>query len=185
MNETAADYSAFVGPEASSEGELSQLSKLAEQQAETEAEVTRLEAELNKARERYRDLAERQVPELMDKIGLEKFKTTSGLVIDVAETIRASIPKALQQRAFAWLRENNHAAMIKRIVSVEFGKGEDERANELLQRLAEVDHLEPDDKSSVHPSTLAAFVRAKLSEGEEVPLDLFGVHRQRVAKIKS
>ena len=48
-----------------------------------------------------------------------------------------------------------------------------------IGRLGEVD-----DVANVHPSTLAAFVREKLREGEELPLDLFGVHRQRIAKIE-
>ena len=43
------------------------------------------------AREELRDIAERQVPELMDQIGIGEFKTTTGLKIKIDETIRASI----------------------------------------------------------------------------------------------
>ncbi len=173
-------YLDYVQPTASG-GELSQLTQLAERQAAASALVLDLEAQLNKAREDLRDIAEREVPELMDQIGIDEFKTTSGLKIKIDETIRASIPKAKAHLAFAWLNANGHGAMIKRVVSVAFGRGEDDKADDLRGRL--MDDFEVDDKSSVHPSTLAAFVREKLSEGEEVPLDLLGVHRQRVAKV--
>lgn len=180
-NDTSA-YLEFVQPQSLGSGELSQLSQLAEKQAAAAARVADLEAQLNAAREELRDIAERQVPELMDQIGIDEFKTTTGLKIKIEETIRASIPKAKAHLAFAWLKEHGHAAMIKRVVSVSFGKGEDEKAEELRQRLAE--EFEVEDAASVHHSTLTAWVREKLREGEEVPLDLFGVHRQRVAKIE-
>lgn len=173
------DYLKYVQP--SSSGDLSQLQDLAEQQAAAEAKVAKIESDLAAAREELKDIAERQLPELMDQIGLETFKTRSGLVINVKETIRASIPKANAPRAFAWLKANGHEAMIKRVVAVQFGKGEDERAEALRAALAQ--EYEVDDKASVHPSTLAAFVREKLENGDDIPLELFGVHRQRVSKI--
>lgn len=177
------DYSAYA-PTATSTGELAELTRLAEAQAAAEAEVARLEAELTKARETARDYAERQVPELMDRIGMEEFKTASGLKIKVDETIRASITAANGPAAFAWLREHNHAALIKREVKVAFGKGEDEKADSLIKDL-EDRGLIAEEKTAVHPSTLAAFVRENLREGREIPLDLLGVHRQRVSKIKN
>lgn len=175
-------YLDYVQPQTAG-GELSQLSALAERQAAAQAKVADLEAQLNKAREELRDIAERQVPELMDRIGIDEFKTTTGLKIKIDETIRASIPKAKAPLALAWLKNNGHGSLIKRVVSVTFGRGEEEKADELCRRLA--GEFEVDDNASVHPSTLAAFVREKLRNGEEIPLDLFGVHRQRVAKIET
>lgn len=174
------DYLDYVKPE-STGGELSQLSLLAEAQAAAAAKVADLEAQLESARAELRDYAEHKVPELMDQIGIGEFKTTSGLKIKIQETIRASITKAAAVRAFAWLRENGHAAMIKRTISVALGKGEEEKAAKLHALLD--GEFELDDAEAVHPSTLSAFVREKLREGEEVPIDLFGVHRQRVSKL--
>lgn len=176
-----ADYLKYTAPVLSG-SELAQLSELAELQAKSEAEIADLEARLTKAREVHRDLAERQVPELMDKVGMSEFKTTSGLKIEVNETIRASISKAAAGGAFAWLKAHGHSALIKRLISVSFGKGEDEKADELK---AQLNAYEVDDVSNVHPATLSAFVREKLQKGEDIPLDLLGVHRQRVAKIKN
>lgn len=175
------DYLDYAQPQASG-GELAQLQKLAEQQARAEAEVKDLEARLNKSREALNDIAQRQVPDLMDQIGITEFKTTTGLFIKIDEIIRASIPKARSAPAFAWLRANGHSALIKRVVSVAFGKGEDEKAEELHTMLEKLE-FELEDNSSVHPSTLSSFVKEKLREGEDLPLDLLGVHRQRISKI--
>ena len=54
-----------------------------------------------------------------------------------------------------------------------------------IRKELEAKGLEADDKTSVHPSTLASFVREKLRDGQEIPLDVLGVHRQRISKIKS
>lgn len=175
-------YQELAQQSATGAGELSQLSKLAEEQVKAEAEVARLEGELEKARALARDFAERQVPELMDSIGIEEFKTSTGLKIKVQETIRASISAANGPRAYAWLRENGHAALIKRVLKVEFGKGQDEAAEAALKALEERD-LDVDDKTAVNPQTLSAFAREKLREGADIPLDLLGVHRSRVSKI--
>lgn len=181
---TAAEmsYLDYVQPQGAG-GELTQLQKLAEQQASKQAEVAKLEAQLNQAKEELKALAEGQIPELMDQIGIANFKTVSGLVIEVTEKIRAAIPKPKAHLAFAWLKQHGHAALIRRTVSVAFGKGEDEKAEALKDQLAS--DYEVEDNANVHPSTLSAFVREKLQSGEEIPLDLFGVHRQRVAEIKA
>lgn len=181
----AADYAQYVSPDDSAPVvDLSQLQDLAEKQALAEAQVAGLEAQLNKAREELKDLAERQVPELMDQIGIEEFRTRTGLKIKIDEVIRASIPKARTGEAHAWLKANNHEALIKRTVAVPFGKGEDEKAQELERYLAKQGYP-TENEAKVHPQTLAAWVREKLKTGAEIPLDLFGVFRQRVSKIQT
>lgn len=161
---------------------LAQLTHLASEQARIAADILKDEEALSKKRDALRDIAEKQIPELMDSLNLTEFKTATGLKLKVEETIRASIPAALAARAFAWLKTHGHAALIKRDLKVSFGRGEDEKADALARSLAE-QGFDADDKAGVHPSTLSAFVREKLRDGEEVPLDLFGVHRQRVSKI--
>lgn len=178
----ANDYLEYAVPEPG-EGDLGRLQKLAQTQAQLEADIARLEEQTAKLKERWKDVRERQLPELMDQIGMESFKTSSGLTIKVEETIRASITKEQAPKAFAWLKSHGHASLIKRTVSVSFGRGEDERAEELRKALLE-QQLEPEDKAVVHPSTLSAFVREKLEKGEDIPLDLLGVHRQRFSKIE-
>jgi len=180
--EDNAQYLDYVQPLAASEA-LARLTQLASEQAKAEAEVARIEAELQAAKDALKVISETSVPELMDELGMTSFKTASGLTVDIKETIRASIPKNKQPLAFNWLREHGNAALIRRVISLPFGKGEDERAQEVMDILAQ-EGLHPDDVLSVHPSTLSAFVKEKLEKGEEIPTELFGVFRQRVSKVK-
>lgn len=163
--------------------DMNKLQVVAEKQMAAEKKVARLAKELEDAQKELKAVAEIELPELMDSIGIEEFKTSSGILIKVDEVIRASIPKPRAGEAFMWLRDHDHAALIKRKVIVEFGKGEDEKAAALTAELSRKG-LEVEDKSDVHAQTLSAFVRDKLSKGEDIPLDLFGVFRQRVAKVK-
>lgn len=174
-------YAQYADSTATSENALAELSRLADEQAQAAAQVADLEAQLDKARDRFRDISERIIPEKMDELGMEEFKTRTGLKIKIKEAIRASIPKARQGEAFRWLRDNGYAGLIKRNVAIKFGKGEDETAEELAKQLSE--KFEVEDNTSVHPSTLKAFVNEQLSNGVEIPMELFGVHRQRVSVI--
>ena len=180
---TTPDYSDFQ--ESPEEGQLAELSKLADQQADAEREVARLGTELAKATDVLRSISEQELPTLMDKLGMEKFKTTSGLEIDIKETIRASIPKARAEEAYNWLDENGHAAIIKRMFAVSFGRDEEKWARkfaaDLRRRKRE---LAVADIKKVESSTLRAFVKGQLEDGIDLPMELFGVFRQRVAKIK-
>lgn len=174
------EYLDFVAP--TSQGELAQIQQLAEAQAEAEQAVAEAELALTKAKEALKLIAETQLPEAMDACGMTEFKTRSGLIVRIRETIRASIPKAMQVDAFRWLRAHGHESMIKRNVVVAFGKGEDESAAQLYAELSARD-LHPEDNVSVHSSTLSAWAKEKLEKGEEVPQELFGIFRQREAKI--
>lgn len=176
-------YEDFVQATTSNE-DIQKLQELSEQQNKAQLAVERLQSLLSQAQDRLKDLAEKQVPEMMDEIGMENFKTTSGLEIKVSEVIRASIPKNRLPEGLSWLRKNGHGALIKRAVSVAFGKGEDQQAEKLKESLIS-ENYSPEDKASVHASTLSAFVREKLKEGEELPQELLGVHRQRIAKVSA
>jgi hypothetical protein len=73
--------------------------------------------------------------------------------------------------------------MIKTEVSVEFGKTEHNRAKDLAVKLAQ-DGYFVDEKEGIHAQTLLAFVREKLRNGEEVPLETLGLYAGRTAKVK-
>lgn len=176
------DYTDFVA--ASTTGELAQLQQLADEQLRLEALVAGCELQLSKAKDQLKNMAEVQLPEAMDAVGMTEFKTRTGLVIRIAETIRASIPKARSGEAFVWLKEHGQEAMIKSQLTIAFGKGEEEKSKELYAELLAKDfHLEA--SSSVHPATLSSWAKEKLEQGDDIPLELFGVFRQRVAKLST
>lgn len=177
-------YAAYADAPAAGEG-LAELAKMADLQASAEAEVAAAEATLNAAKEKLKHISEVQVPALMDQLGLSEFKTTAGLTIKINEIIRASIPSARTEEAFAWLRSHGHAALIKRKLALAFGMGEDQLAEEWISYIKQRGFDDLEDQTAVHPATLASFVKTKLEAGENLPLELFGVFRQRVSKIET
>lgn len=176
---TENDYTSFVTP--TDGGDLAQLQTLAEQLVEAQADVAAAEKALEAANDRVKDLAEKQIPETMERNGLKDFTTATGLKITVAEKTHASINKERAGEAYAWLTEHGHSGLIDRIMSVKLGRGEDERAKEIHALLDGKFPLE--DKLNVHAQTLSAFVREQLRQGNEVPDDLFNIHRQVAAKV--
>lgn len=161
---------------------LRRLSEMADALHTAELKQAQIEEELKAATAKVRELAEKDIPELMDEIGLEEFRTKSGFRIKITETIRASIPEAKKPAAFAWLDGEGHGGMIKRSIVVGFNRDDEIRAKALLATLSQqFENVKADLK--VEPSTLRAFIREQLEQGVVIPMELFGAWRQRVASI--
>jgi len=84
--------------------------------------------------------------------------------------------------AFKWLRHNNFDAIIKRNIILNFGKGEDQKADKVKEELMKLGYA-PQDKSGVHPMTLKAFIRERIEAAQPIPQDLFQIHTGSRAKI--
>lgn len=158
---------------------LKQLSELARAQLDAETALAEAEKNVKLRKDELKVIKEQMIPELMDEMGMEDFTTTEGIKITVKEDIRASITAANAPEAFRWLRDNGHANLIKRKITVT--PANDEQGTEVLDRLA---GLEVEDKPSVHPMTLSAWVREMLRDGKDIPMEPFGVFRQRVSKVE-
>jgi len=180
-NEYASDAAEADGPKA--DNVMVRLGKLAEKQADAEQVLLKAQEAVEIAKKAVDQIAERELPQAMEELGMEMFQTSSGLVIKIKESIRASIPKNSKGRALQWLREHGHAALIKRCVSIEFGRDDDDAAKALADELLNRG-LIVEDEANVHTQTLAAFVREALAEGKEIPMDLLGVFRQRKSVIE-
>lgn len=172
--------------------DLQALADLAARQSFLETRVIEAEEALRVARENFKQVAEKELPEVMDRLKLEKFTTTDGIDIEITEKIRASLSKKNQKAGFRWLTDNGHGAIIKREVKLPFGLGEHDAADRLVEFLADAEKRKEDfgvvlsviDASSVHAGTLSSLVKGLLEDGEDVPLDTLGVFRQRIAKVK-
>ncbi len=161
--------------------DMKQLSVLAEKQQKAQDLVAEREAELAKATSALRYVAETELPELMAELRVETFTTDKGMKITITEKVRAAITKANADRAYTWLVKNGHSKLIKRTISLV--ARDEERAQAVRLSLAEwADDVS--DKPSIHNSTLVAFVKERLEAGADLPLELFGVHKQRIAKIE-
>jgi len=161
---------------------LAVLSQLAVDLNQADLAVARREEDLRKAQQVATDLSERQIPELMDSLGIETFTTTAGLKVTVGRTIRASIPAAQKEQAMAWLDEHGHGGLIKRSVVVAFNREDEAQAKRLAENLQETYGSVKSDQK-VESSTLRAFIAERLKLGEDIPLALFGAWEQRKAKV--
>ena len=177
------DYSDYQAP--LEDNILSEITNAALRQKTLEAELAKLDENLSIKKAELKNMAEIVIPDLMDKAGMTSFQLKDGSKIEVAETVRASIPAEFKSRAFKWLADHNHDALIKEQFTFDFDRDQTELSEEFGEFIKnKYPALRSKHKKSVHPSTLSSFVKGQLVEGVDIPLTYFGVYRQRVAKIK-
>lgn len=165
------------------EAALGAVAELVARQIEAEDAVTSAEEALREAKADLELIRSDLLPSALRQYNLAELRTTEGFRVRVQEIVRASIPKARRDEAFAWLDTHGHGDLVKHVVSAAFGKGEDEDAEAAAAALAEMG-CRVNDERSVHPSTLSAFVRERIAAGEQIPHDVFGVFQGHVAKIE-
>lgn len=163
--------------------EMEHLMSLARDLDAAEVAVAQAQAAVDDATKRRDAIAEIMLPEAMDTLGLKTFTLSNGAKITVKEDIIVGINKANEDKAFAWLRDHNAGSLIKRQITVNFGRGEDERANKLRERLLKDLKRDIGDKTSVHWQTLKAYCKEQLEQGVALPMDVFGVVPQRRAVV--
>jgi len=154
-------------------------------QMEAEKEVEAAKEILSLKEQNLKHISQHLLPKLAEEAGLQDKFTVNGITITIKEDVRANIPEAKRPEALAWLEENDHGDLIKREFKVVFGRDQEDWAAEFEQQLQESEQpLNYELKRGVHASTLTAFVKAQMAEGVDIPVDLFGVFRQQVSKIK-
>lgn len=177
------DYSDYVGIDHNQPSELLEITRLADLQKTAERIVLKLEADLKKAQEELKELAERKVPEEMERLGLTEVKTKNGLYVEIAEKVRCSLTVENRPRGLDWLEKNDLGSSIKSEVVVSFNRKQLEDARSLVAKLRDENKIAALERT-VHHSTLDSILRERLEDGKEVPLDIFGVMRQRIAKVE-
>jgi hypothetical protein len=147
-----------------------------------EDDVVSKEEELKELK-RKRDLVSGEViPTMMQEMNISTLKLADGSSVEVKPVYGASIPKAKQEEAFKWLRENGLGDLIKNEVTVAFGRNEDDKATQYAS-LAQGQGYQPVQKFKVEPMTLKALVRERVESGQDMPSDLFNLFAGSRTKI--
>lgn len=175
------DYSQYIGVGHNNSPEITLL---AETQLKLQEKVEKLEEDLKKAKENLREYSEKLLPEKMEELGFTEFTTSSGISVQVKEVIRASLSVENRPKGHRWLEENGFGGIIKSTVIVPYNRDEIQQANALVEELKLRQRLAGLERK-VEPMTLVAFIKEQLAQGKDIPLDIFGVLRQRVAKIEA
>ena len=149
-----------------------------------EDEISDLEEQLKKKKEEADFISSSVIPELLAEQGLSEIKLADGSKVSVKKEFRATVPKddTKRENALQWLRDQGLGDIIKNNVSVSFGKGEDNKAEQLLNLAAE-NGFEPQQKSDVSWNTLTALYRERVEAGLDMPSDCFSLWIKDKTKI--
>lgn len=159
-----------------------QLSQLVRNLRTVEQDIEDAETHLKELKQHKHKLSVENIPALMDEMGVERLDV-DGVTVERRMIVAASIPVANKDQAFEWLRSNGLDDIIKNDVTCSFGKGEDNVAGDVIGILRDKG-FDPKTKTHVHPSTLKAFVKERITDGKPIDLDLFGAFISNTAVIK-
>ena len=134
------------------------------------------------AKKEYQRITRELIPAEMEAMGLERVDV-DGNSISLNQFVYASIPASRKEEAFNFLRSVGEDDIIKNEVTVQFGKGQDNRAGAFFDDCLNQGY-DPAQKQSVHPMTLKGWVKERLQAGEEIDLEMFGAYVGTEAKIK-
>jgi hypothetical protein len=158
------------------------LSNLVLKLRNVEDQIDDAEVHLKSLKAEKHKLSVENIPALMDEMGVERLDV-DGLTVQRKMMVHASIPAANKEQAFDWLRENNLDDIIKNDITCSFGKGQDNLAGDVVGILREKG-FDPSTKTHVHPSTLKAFIKERVTAGKPINLDMFGAFIANAAEIK-
>jgi phage terminase small subunit len=120
-----------------------------------EEEIAELEEQIKKKREKADKISSEIIPNMLAEQGISSLKLADGSSV---------------------------GDIIKNEVSVQFGKGEDNKAEQLLD-LAAREGYEPSQRSKVEPMTLKALYRERVEAGLDMPSQFFNIFIKDQTKI--
>lgn len=167
---------------AASEDSLLKISRLAEKQVALEHQLETLEQEQKKIKRELMQVAQVDLPEAMDEVGMGTFTLSNGFGVEVADGVDARITEKNRPGAHAWLSENGHGDLITKEVKAQPDREDQETYEKVVTALSEYG-VPFDVKEAVHHSRLKAFVKEQLRKGVAIPEDLFGIFNYRKTKI--
>ena len=185
---------------APSSNEIGAVADMAQRVLDLEDEINRLEDALKQKKQDLKVLAEQDLPELMQELNIKDFTLSNGAKVEIKDVIQASVPsqgsidraktedqrvelQMLQQQCFEWLRAQGAGDIIKSNVEVQFGRNEDDACNAFTDELRER-QIYYKRAVGVHPQTLNSFIKERMSEGKEVPMEMFRIYAGRRANIR-
>jgi|TARA_R110000787_G_scaffold23906_8_gene68150 hypothetical protein len=163
--------------------ELGTIAEVAKEIRDKELRILSLEVQLKDHKKELNKLTDEDLPQMLTEIGLSSFTLEDGSAVTIKQTYGASIRVDDRLKAHDWLRENGHDDIIKNSVYCSFGRGEDDQAS-AFQAFATKEGFPVEQKTEIHSQTLRAWVKERVENGEEFPMELFGAYIGQRAVIK-
>ncbi len=165
------------------QGDLTTVAGMAKAIRDKEEHVKELEEKLKAEKKSLLKMTDEDLPTMLAEIGLTAMKLDDGSEVTVKPTYGASILIDNKPKAFDWLREHGYDDIIKNTITCSFGRGEDDQAAS-FKAVAEKEGYAPEQKTDIHAQTLRAFVRERVENGDDFPMELFGAYVGQRAIIK-
>jgi len=164
--------------------EVTNLADECQKLKDTEDMIKSAEKHLKDLKTKADDIGSRVIPELLAEQGLTSLKLADGSSVSVKKEYRCTLPKddSKREQCYKWLRDNQLGDIIKNNVSVTFGRGEDDKAQQLLD-LAVANGFDPQQKSDVSWNTLTALFRERIESGLDMPSEVFSTWIKDKTKI--
>lgn len=177
LDEVQEDAAASAIP---TEEKLKRLSNLCQYQIDKEDLITNLENQVKAAKEELNKVSEFEIPELMSEIGIREFKLSNGLKVTVKPFFSGKITDENAGEAYDWLDQRGFSDIVKGELIVQFRRNED--VTEIME-LAHQLNFDTKEKMGIHHQTLSAFIKEQITEGKDLPRELFGVYTGFKTKI--
>ena len=165
------------------QGDLTTVAGMARAIRDKEAEVNELEQKLKNEKRALMKLTDEDLPTMLAEIGLTSMKLDDGSEVSIKPQYGASILVDNRPAAYEWLRVNGYDDIIKNTVACTFGRGEDDKAS-AFKSFAEKEGFFAEQNTGIHHTTLRAFVKERIENGDDFPMELFGAYVGQRAIIK-
>lgn len=134
-------------------------------------EIERHEAGLREAKEMRRHVTTVDLPLAFQRLGIERMDL-AGLSLTLRQVVAPNVRKEDQPKMHSWLEANGHGDLIKRVLKIPLGRGEEEAFDGICAFL-DAHRVEYEVAEGVAHNTLMAWARMMVAEGEELPDDVF------------
>ena len=155
--------------------DLSTLTGFAEAIIKQDAFVKELEEKLKQEKKKLLKMTDEDLPALMTEANSMEFTLLDGSKVTIKPQYGASIKVDNRPAAYEWLREHGHDDIIKNTISCQFGRGEDDLASS-FKAFAEKEGYVPTQTEKIEPMSLRGFVKERVENGDEFPMELFGAY---------
>ena len=165
------------GAAAPKEGQLQAIRDAGAQLRDAEREKADIEERLRETNQKIQELQFKKLPDLMheagiDRLGLPAHGNLPACDAKLQPFYRANIaadwPPEKRQEAFNWLEDHGHGDLLKVSVTVQFGRGDLDKARELEGKLAAMG-MQPSIGMSVPWTTLTAWLKEQVEKYHSTP----------------
>ena len=163
---------------------LNDVSQTIHRIKELKLKIERIEDDLSELKKLQAVLVEETIPGMFQELSLSSISIDAGEEVTVTQDVYVQLNPESKREAFAWLANNGFGGLIKTEVVTSFSRNERDKALAFSSLLAKKGYTTGFEES-VHPQTMAAFMREQIRDQGKVPLDLFGARPVWKTKIKT